>query len=282
MLRRDSGYTIVETMFFLVITTAMFVMLAITMGGRQATTQFVQSVNDTQLSIQGIFDDVRNGTFEHTPGYGCVGGPTGPTITAGTKSLGEDDQCVFLGKLMSFEKKAGNSGLRAFTVLSNRTADNTNPFDAVRNITAAIPRALLSDASKLDADTKYYPIFWGSDVDKVYIPSSNDDLTVSKYVKAFGIFNSLSGLGRFTESSYNNSDFIIFTSDDNINSYNYDEIVQSIDQMSQTPASYVVNDQRGIVVCISADSRKAYLRIGANGDTELVTLNLEKEAIGCK
>lgn len=93
---RVAGYTIIEVMIVLAVTTTMFVAIAATFRGRQAAAEFTQGVRGYETMLQDIMSDVVNGTY--SPIECTSDAATGsPQFGAG----GQDGRCVFLGKAIA-------------------------------------------------------------------------------------------------------------------------------------------------------------------------------------
>ncbi|MEO6513194.1 MAG: type II secretion system protein [Candidatus Saccharimonadales bacterium] len=107
----SAGFTIVETLLVLGVTSLLFVMVMITLGGKQNKAQFQQSVRDIQTKVQQTINEVSTGYYPDTQDFTCVQGsdvllggnmPVIAPAAAGTVGQGKNDQCVFLGKVLQF------------------------------------------------------------------------------------------------------------------------------------------------------------------------------------
>src|SRR5205814_2186232 len=66
MRSNGGGYTIVEVMIFLAISSLLFVAASIAIGGQQAHTEFNTAANDTNTKFQQWIDQVANGFTSST------------------------------------------------------------------------------------------------------------------------------------------------------------------------------------------------------------------------
>jgi type II secretory pathway pseudopilin PulG len=100
---RQGGFTIIETMIVLAVTSALFIMVAVTIAGRQNETSFQQAVNNITSSIQQTIDQVASGDYANTNNFSCDG--TSGTLDisiAAANQQGSNNGCIFLGKVLQF------------------------------------------------------------------------------------------------------------------------------------------------------------------------------------
>lgn len=96
------GFTIVETLIYLAVSTAIMASVLTLVGGSQNKAQFQQAVNDTNQQINDIINNVSNGYYNNTGNITCVGTPTGPAISQVASELGTNKNCIFLGRVIQF------------------------------------------------------------------------------------------------------------------------------------------------------------------------------------
>lgn len=95
MPKKGNGYTIVEVMIVLAVSTVMFVAVAISFNGRRGRTEFTQAVRDFESRLQTTIGEVANGAVSSR------GACTAP-IGSGVPVIGganDPDRCVFNGKV---------------------------------------------------------------------------------------------------------------------------------------------------------------------------------------
>lgn len=98
--RQSSGFTIVETMIVLAVTGVLFVSVMAVMSGKQSKTQFNQAMNSLKTQVEQVIGEVQSGYFPDTGGFSCIGG----NLTGGSSAQGTNVDCVFLGKVIQFNK----------------------------------------------------------------------------------------------------------------------------------------------------------------------------------
>lgn len=102
--RSSAGYTILEVLIVLLVTTALFTSVTIMFNGRQGKAELEQSVRELESGIQNTTNEVTNGFYPNgfkcnVPGAGPVSTPGGPVNPGGNEG------CIFLGKVMAFNNK---------------------------------------------------------------------------------------------------------------------------------------------------------------------------------
>ncbi len=108
---KSHGYTIVETMIFLVVTAALFVSALGVFNGAQARTQFIQSLREIDSTIKTTINETESGYYPNTKDFSCSAsnGNTLPALTtASVKGQGTNNGCVFLGKTIQFGTNNGS------------------------------------------------------------------------------------------------------------------------------------------------------------------------------
>lgn len=138
---RNSGYTIVETLIFLAVSGAMFVMAMVLINGRQAKTEFSNAVREFQIAASDIINNVSTGYYTDTNNFTCATGNTGaPVISAsGSSRLGENVGCIYLGRAVQFGPQTeGREYYRLYTLVGRQFAPNTTATN-VESITEAMP-----------------------------------------------------------------------------------------------------------------------------------------------
>jgi len=102
MLKVLGGYTILEIMIFLIISTALIATATVAVGGSNAHTQFNQGMRDINSKIQDWVGNVINGfPGDGNQSYKCTApGNSRPTINVGAGSTSPD--CIFIGKAIQF------------------------------------------------------------------------------------------------------------------------------------------------------------------------------------
>lgn len=100
---RAGGFTVIEVVIVLAVTSMLFVSAAILIAGRQNRTAFEQAVRNIQSQIQAVIDEVVVGHYPNTGNIHCVASGSGPVITAGSGGgQGTNGDCIFMGRVIQF------------------------------------------------------------------------------------------------------------------------------------------------------------------------------------
>ncbi len=102
------GYTIIEVIVFLTVSTALFLSVSTMMSGRNDRTRFSQAVVDLDENLQDIFNDVSVGYFPSNSKIKCTTyydtweRHNLPILqSVGNQEQGSNGDCIFAGKLVS-------------------------------------------------------------------------------------------------------------------------------------------------------------------------------------
>lgn len=143
----SGGFTILETMIVLAVTSALFLVAASYISGQQSKTEFSQGVRDLDAKIQQTISEVNNGYYPGRSNATCVVNGVGRMdFGVGTTEQGANQGCLFIGKVIQFAPSYGtnatNTGYNVFTVAGLRldslgkpaaSLDSTNPQPAFDN-----------------------------------------------------------------------------------------------------------------------------------------------------
>jgi type II secretory pathway pseudopilin PulG len=100
---KASGFTIIETLIVLAVTGMIFISAALLINGKEAKTEFTQSIQNIQAQIQQTINEVQTGFYPSEENFTCNG--SGNTVNfpaGGSSALGSNKGCIFLGKVMQF------------------------------------------------------------------------------------------------------------------------------------------------------------------------------------
>lgn len=184
MKRPRYGFTVVEVMIVLAISSMMLISAAGVFRGRRADTEFSQSVYDLQSEIQSIASIVSSkavpGLQQYTCAPGDIGGTKRPVLTSGS-ATGQD--CIYLGQ--AIQVKPDSTTLYSYPIFGLRTVyvgltdtgdypttpSQANPEPAVDSGAPSNPNSLLLITN--------YTLLNGAKVSSAkYTGTENDILTL--------------------------------------------------------------------------------------------------------
>lgn len=139
MIKASKGYTIVEVLLVLAISTTLLFAAITVFKGQQSETQFTQAVQDLNSKIINITDQVAAGTFPDSEQYSCTPGAGGPPSLSAAASggAGTRESCLFLGRAIQVGI-SDHSILNIYTIVGNR---NNISGQTATSINDAIPTA---------------------------------------------------------------------------------------------------------------------------------------------
>jgi hypothetical protein len=169
MLKLVGGYTLLEVMLFLAISSIFLAISNVVLQGQTAHTEFVASMNDAASKMQQWVDQVKNGYSASSASataalgnYNCTldasGNPVlvSPGAAVAGNGTGSNLDCVFLGKAIMVNDKLGagpkdlNNKIYAYTVLGRRTYDDGTGQVLVNNIKNAKSTAAVFPVGSLN------------------------------------------------------------------------------------------------------------------------------------
>jgi type II secretory pathway pseudopilin PulG len=121
-----SGYTIIETIIFLAVSSALMASAMAVISGKQDRTRYTQTVATFEQELKDTLNDVSTGYYPNSGNFSCVkeSFPAGRNniktlnITSpGNKEQGANSECIFLGKAIEFT--AGSSAYNAYTMFAS-------------------------------------------------------------------------------------------------------------------------------------------------------------------
>jgi len=119
---KSAGFTIVETMIVLAVTGVLFVIIAASLGGSENKAEFVHAIQDVQAQIQQVINQESDGYYPNLGSFSCTDNGSSITITpelpGNANPQGDNQGCVFLGKVIQFDPLDGaaQGGYMTYTV----------------------------------------------------------------------------------------------------------------------------------------------------------------------
>ena len=177
------GYTVVETLIFLAVTSVIFISAALLISGRQARAQFESGVRGFETRLADIANNVATGYYE-SPGKtkACSVTPTGPRFDGADTDLGMNKNCVFVGTVIKLGDGTNKENLIQYDMAGLRKNGDLD----VTSLAEAKPQIL-------DTGTPTsFPIGGGIEVACVAV-DSDTCVTGAPANAAIGFFSSFEG-----------------------------------------------------------------------------------------
>jgi type II secretory pathway pseudopilin PulG len=265
---QKSGYTIVETLIFIAVSSGLFFAAMNAVGGRQQQVQFTQAVRNFDSQLKDIMNDVSTGFFPSQGNVSCsialnapaatrpvVGPRTGDEVT----EQGTSDSCIFAGKALQFgptsaEDTVDNNLIVVHTLVGRR---NNPEGDDVSSIAEANPMVVAptSETSTIPDFSSQVLLDWGLRVNRVVVPTSSG----AQDYGTLGIFNTFSDTQSSAPIAENQVVDLVPITDSAIgdSSYTAVALLNSITDETAIGSEVVVepNPAEGVVLCLSDPDR---------------------------
>jgi len=190
---KPHGYTIVEVLIFLAISSLMFLLAAAFISGKQSAVEFKQGSNDINTQIRSVVNDVSNGQYPPASTFSCTSpvlGTNPPTISSVMATAqGANGGCIFLGKVMQFNVGSIATAYNIYTVAARQTGPTGA---AVTTFMDARPIAVDSGVVNL---TQKNSLQNGLVITKVLQCKLDCSGTNGTPIGSFGFFGSLGNYG---------------------------------------------------------------------------------------
>lgn len=138
--KQSLGYTIVEVLIVLAVSSFMFVIAANFINGRQERAAFAEGSNDLASALSSLLDQVVDGHYSDIP-LTCTPSGGGLDVNYGAVGTqqGTHEDCVFLGKVMRFYDGSAGTGdprpyYQVYSLAAARDATGDLPNATVANI----------------------------------------------------------------------------------------------------------------------------------------------------
>lgn len=143
--RVADGFTIVEVMIVLAVSSLLLISAAALIDGRQAKTEFTTGIHDQQQKIQQIISQTSSGYYPNGHNFVCSGSASGPVIfAAGANAQGTNAGCIFLGKALQFglgTSMPQNGTVGVLPIVGNQYESVAGIQTPVLTVGGSVPRA---------------------------------------------------------------------------------------------------------------------------------------------
>ncbi|MDQ5972469.1 MAG: hypothetical protein QG553_628 [Patescibacteria group bacterium] len=278
---RNAGYTIIETMIFLVISAVLLLSAIGLFSGRIQRTQFNQSVQALATKISTVANEVTTGTYPTTPAFDCSVSAGVPQVTplanSSTDLQGTREDCIFVGKVMNFSVTGSNctapinqsdcENIEVYSVLGRRESNQTKNLSVTSLTGSEGARPRIVSTPNI---TTSFNLGYGTHVTGVFLIEDNNSLTP---ISGLGLFQTFGGSYDATDnltSGSQNVNFWAIKKSDPVNPTNIQQMAEAVED--ETPL-IGPNPNKGVLLCLrdSGDNRRASITIfTANGATRSV------------
>jgi type II secretory pathway pseudopilin PulG len=262
---KSAGFTIVETLLVLAVTGFLFLMVMITLSGKQNRAQFQQAVRDIQTKTEQTINEVSTGFYPNNGDFSCSKGsdPYSPgsaprIVIPAVRGQGTNEDCVFLGKMMQFD--VGNTDPETF---------NTYSVAGLRSgTTLATSRAVVIDSpTVIQQDTLRYGLKTKSMCSRMAAACTP--------VNTVGFISQIGDLS--SNSTYESGSVDLVSYSGFGLGANANAVKTSVNTTHLNDAKTVINPQGGVEICFQSgtNSDTALMVIGSNGHNLNVQLTVK-------
>ncbi len=258
------GYTIVEVMIFLVVTSVLLVSGMLVFRGRQQRTQFTQGVREVETQIRTIINETASGFYPNRGNLSCTGGNgAGPDLDIAESDQGTNSACIFLGRAIQF---TNGERYYVYTVVGQRQGADGKEVNGLGNADNQAKQTVVATSDlqpESPNDVIDHRLPWGIRVTK--IATTNASTPVDVGALAFIASFAKSGDDGLTSGSSNLNLIPL------VNSSLNDE---SNDRLRSNAMATAIRDMGGdpvnpgrVVICLSNGDRRAAIIIGNKNNT---------------
>lgn len=140
----NRGYTIVEVLLFLAISSFMFIVAAVFINGKQANAEFRQGINEMNSVLSAVVNDVSNGVYPSSDVTSCVASGAGLSFSSSTDDASK--KCTYIGKMILF---TNDSSKYEINTVAGRLAVPSGQL--VTSLEAATPAVVPSQTEQSSA-----------------------------------------------------------------------------------------------------------------------------------
>ncbi len=278
--QQSRGFTIVETLIYLAVTSLLLVSALTLVSGSQNKTQFNEAVNDLEQKLNTVINNVANGYYADvnklsTDWVCTVNASNQPQFTSSTGlGKGTNKDCVFIGRALRFD--AGQEQFYALNMVGARQiTDATLGKREVKTMAEANPVAATPDGhtppSAYPSSTETIPLKYGLKI------------ALAKYRSGGGIQDTAGAVFYSSLSSFDDKNRLV-SGGQGINyapipgsdiSNNSATFVNKLEDFSNSTGSYsgagyedgagLKNPQDGIWLCFNSGTTNQHVTITIGG-----------------
>lgn len=261
-----AGYTIVETMIVLAVSSALLVSAMLLFRGQTGRSEFSQAVREFELRLQDVVNDVATGYYPNTGDIGCAtknasNKGEGIRFVGVAEAQGKNADCIFIGKAILFGpqdtgvENLEKHGFRIYTIAGQRVINNDGKLvkDLQESKPLLLARGTISENSYADMPNAFENALVGTiaDIKNVYYTNGGGPV-VSYGIGVVSTFGKQTDQG-FLISGSSNSNLVSF---DPVmpappNQRKHDFFVNELDTKLATIPPTPINDE--VVICLSSN-----------------------------
>lgn len=257
------GYTIIEVMIVLTVTSALLISALAVISGQQQKTEFSQAIRDIESQLRDTINDVSTGFYNNTGNFTCSSSGGGPLLAEGANNQGKNEDCIFIGRAVQFAVNGTNGeGFNIYDIVGQRQISVASGEQNSADLDDAKPKAIAPDEANCSEAT--YPnstdsktLSYGLSVKSMNYTSGGTTTPIG----AVGFISSLSQNGNLESGSqivnlYPISGTVLGNS-----------ACEAVDEINKTSYYTLANPDGGVKICFKSGGtdQNGVITIGSNG-----------------
>jgi prepilin-type N-terminal cleavage/methylation domain-containing protein len=266
----EPGFTIVEVLVVLAVSTTIMVAAILSLNGKQSRVQFQQAINDTNSAVSETINNTASGFFPPAEDVSCVVLPlTYVHFTEADSAQGTNNECMSVGKVIHFTR----TSIVTYTVLGRRLL-NGKPVTSIQDAEPVIidPGVTVKAIGPAPVNlTRRYDYKWGMRATRVI-----NNTTRAAVGTAIGYFNELDGTAgnSLTDGAKGLNATLL-----NVGIAALPNAIQTdLDLRSSLPAPFQFPDS-GVTVCLNDGRNYGRIQIGVSDNPANLTTLTDSQAI---
>lgn len=261
----QGGFTIVETLIVLAVSSVLFLSAVLLVAGQQRKVEFNQAIQEIASAIEQTITETGAGYYPNAGNVRCtvLGGGISISSATGT-AQGSNTGCIFLGKVLQFGVGGTNPQQYVVHVAAGRQ-DNDG------TLASAAPKAVNVDGTRTVHELR-------NGIEAVSMKYISGGIATNIGAVAF-----LNGLGQYGDSQLlsgsQQMSLVPVRSSGTVPNTDVATVVNAIDTQLKL-ADGIINPDGGVEICFKSGGtdQSGLVTIGSNGRTLAVTLSIKSTA----
>ena len=282
------GFTIVETLIVLAVTGVIFLSAATLISGKEAKTEFIQSLQSIVTQLQQTISEVQTGFYSNTGNFSCsaaAGGPLTFTTGGSVTAEGANKGCVFIGKAVYFPLVTNTTLIQpvyVHTIVGLQRDGSGNEVQTLAAAKAVVLEKGVSPGPYQSVPNEYVTSNLKYGLQPVSIKQDSTSLLGIAFVSGLGQYDStnsqlLSGSQQVNLLPIPGT----LSSDSKADAGAMDDYFQTVAKQAGDPLS-PYNPTDGISICFrSGTTGQSGLVTISNGESKLVVTSVVKSSVDC-
>lgn len=140
--QKTCGFTMVEVLIVLAVTSALLVVAMVMINGRLARTEFAVGSRQIRQEIDKVVSSTSSGYTMNKGNISCTSNGTVPSLSSAAKEVGSNEGCIFIGKIMVLNAATHKESMRVVPLVGNRMFSSGGKLRESADVLEAAPTPL--------------------------------------------------------------------------------------------------------------------------------------------